>query len=129
MERERLLRLAEFLEKSVPVSQFNMGIFGGGCDKYTSLGDCGTSACACGWATVLFEQDGFKLDAESLQDGDFLITYRDRFEWDAIEEFFGLDAEEAESLFMDASYNVKRPTPAQVAAHIREFIQAAEVPP
>jgi hypothetical protein len=51
MNRERLLRLADFLEKEVPDDQFDMGQWA----SKEALGECGTAGCALGWATCIPE--------------------------------------------------------------------------
>lgn len=57
MNKERLLRLADFLEKEVPEKKFNMKTFFS--DNVNSLYDlqhkCGTTACALGWMCVIPE--------------------------------------------------------------------------
>lgn len=60
MNAERLTKLADFLESSVPDDKFNLEKWSTGLD----LNECGTAACACGWATQLFSNEGFVLAPE-----------------------------------------------------------------
>lgn len=62
MHKRNLLALAKFLRELVPAPQFNMNFWvNDGLDRGydpvdapTQLHECGTSACALGWATRLF---------------------------------------------------------------------------
>ena len=52
-QARNLLKLADFLENQVPAKRFDMGDWASGPDLSTAP-ECGTSACALGWATVAF---------------------------------------------------------------------------
>src|ERR1700761_6458139 len=58
--KDRLLKLADFLEHSVPQARFNMTFFADGDLAH----DCGTAGCAAGWATQIpeFQAEGFHLE-------------------------------------------------------------------
>ena len=96
---------------------------------------CGTTACACGWATTLpkFRKMGLKLNIRT--SGAYTetwISYGDNTRSDAIASFFGLKSEEVEFLFIPyGDYNKLRhkellpPTakPYHIARRIRAFIK------
>lgn len=140
MNKERLLRLADFLEKEVPQQRFDMRyIFTN--DVY-SLEDlqhkCGTAACAMGWACVVpeFERDGL-----SFKRGYYAgrVHYGEYTDFSAISEFFDISSEHSRHLFEvvevdedgkevyindEEWINAERDneTPHDVAARIRAFV-------
>ncbi len=111
---ERLRILADFLP-SVPERQFNLIFWAEG----PRIEECGTAACACGWATTIpaFRAVGLKLDTQ-LGMG---IIFGELLDWEAVTTFFGLTHHEAEHLFSAERYGF-RATPAIVAARIREHL-------
>jgi hypothetical protein len=116
---ERLLRLAAFLD-ALPRRSFNL------MNWYQESEDCGTVACAVGWACTLpeFRRAGLTLDASGfrgMQRG--RPRYRGWFGFKAAEKFFGLDSAAAERLFSPEVYpNGSRTRPQTVARRIRELV-------
>lgn len=122
MQKAKLLKLADFLEV-VPIKKFEMKEFrtGAYCDK----DNCFTTACACGWATVCFPRSGLKpCDYRN-------IVYTNKaketfYGWYAVEQFFGLNEQQAYHLFREESYpefqNKRKVTPKMVAKRIRKFV-------
>ncbi len=115
----RLLVLAEFLETKVPRDKFNLG------DWATSLdsNECGTAACAVGWATTIpaFADAGLRLCAH-LRDSAGL-AFGDHMGWHAVVAFFEVDRSRAMNLFRDVNYTTSdRQNPLYVAARIRAFV-------
>lgn len=53
-QADRLLKLASFLRTEVPPDKFDMKWFTNARGDGICLQDCGTTACALGWATVVF---------------------------------------------------------------------------
>jgi len=113
MRKDRLLKLAEFLE----TKQFNEE------EKFDLNGwhykdECGTIACAIGWATTLFKKEKFELtDHDTPQ-------YKRFWDWKAVEKFFSIDSYEAEYLFLGSKYGKKDlNNPLAVAIRIREFVK------
>lgn len=77
--------------------------------------ECGTAACAVGWACCLpaFNAEGLVRDIDSPKFGDLLG-------WPAVRRFFGLYREEAYYLFKTSAY-VCSPSPQTVAQRIRSI--------
>jgi hypothetical protein len=129
-QKRRCLRLAEFLEQLSP-EYFNISSWG----KKT---DCGTVACAAGWATTIaeFNEEGFSgYDytpvVEWLYEPKFLYeeekgveTYRHSLGLDACQDFFGVG-----SIFTGDYYaykhNNKEPKPRDVAEALRRAVASS----
>lgn len=99
----RLLTLAYFLKTEVPSKQFNMKWYGRREpeQKPVCLGECGTSACALGWATEVFpevfrmEWPGGLLAVVCMCGVPWAVTWESPEVW----KFFGVDCEESLRLF------------------------------
>lgn len=122
----RLLVLAGFLETKVPPARFNLADWTADRDSIPTL-ECGTAACACGWAGMIPELNalGFRLVLAPLRPGsrDLAPTpeYGGLMGWAAAIVFFGLNSSTAYRLFDELSYE-SDPTPHEVAARIRSFV-------
>jgi len=123
MNKERLLVLANFLDGLKP-EELHMPGWGG-------TTECGTVACAAGWATKIKEFN----DAGYVKNPRFLFLEPALLEhgmvaetgWDAIQVFFGLDRHQATHIFLDASY-LQHPNwpdllPADVSSRIRKLVE------
>lgn len=123
MNKERLLKLAEFLETSVPNEEFDLGSW-----------RCGTTACAVGWACTMpeFTQQGL---VWSTMEDDFAspyykdqVTGKEFSGWNAVGKFFlGVEKDYMlkYNLFAPDFYP-SNPTPQMVAARIRQTVENAE---
>ena len=104
----RLLRLAEFLE-TVPPEQFDMSSW---------ISECGTAACAAGWAARIpeFNAAGYRCDAWSGPrfGGESLFG--------ALRLFFGLSSSEQSEYIFGYKHYLR--TPRDEAYIIREFVAA-----
>ena len=138
MNKERLLRLADHLEHGkLGHDTFAFEVFSHGERKANG---CGTAGCAIGECVVVFPESWFIHKAGTqymplLRETD--VTWLDVAEslFDAA-EFFDLDYNEAELLFIPCQPKVTRfgggeelphdATPAQVAANIRAFVSWKE---
>jgi hypothetical protein len=128
MNKERLLRLADFLEREVPENRFDLAKWSNG-----DLSLCGTTACACGWATTIpeFAEAGLKLERyeHKLDDGEVLISrdivFGEFTSFDAVTEFFDLpDHKDSSYLFyVDRYPNGERTTKHDVVERIRQFVE------
>lgn len=124
--KDRLLKLASFLENKVPKEHFDMASI---CDivevknnniisnPFKTPYTCKTTACAVGWCTAVFPELNLVLD---LDDRD--ITHKNGRTWNS-ERFFGLfgEGDQWDYLF---SAKYFRETPKQVAKRIREFVKS-----
>lgn len=124
MNVDRLLKLADFLE-SVPPERFNLRRWA---DVGFSPDNCGTAACAIGWATTIFPELRLSSTAGSVYDLELneMGLYGDDSMpegWDLVQSFFDLGWADARILFEEDSYP-RRPktTPIMVADRIRQFV-------
>lgn len=119
--RLRLLTLAKFLDERVPATRFNLVCWVR--DQGFKQRECGTAACACGWATTIreFRKDGLSLmhnePALKLKGGMILDG------WEAITTFFEITHTQAERLFSYTAYDAFASGPRDVAKRIRGFVK------
>lgn len=131
--KDRLRKLAKFLETKAKPSQFDITVIGYTDNESEPLVDvkegfCGTAACAIGHCPVAFPKafdyrhSGGSLDVISKETG--------AWNFEAAQEFFGLNNLESEYLFGGGAYNdeidrerVKKVTPKRVAKRIRKFVR------
>jgi len=128
MRIDRLLQLADFLENEVanqPKYKFDMGHWG---DKKFNPVKCHTSACAMGWATVIFKglSLGYTSDEEKF-DKDYEPHIQWRNEkgevwtgWEACEALFDIPA--ALTTFFFAGESGAHTAP-QIARRIRREVK------
>jgi len=132
MNKERLLRLADFLEKKVAEEKFYMGTWA----TKEDINTCGTSACAMGWATKIpeFAAEGLHLGkSDHPLGGGPIITprYAGRAGFAAASTFFDISDRAALWLFSDYEKDVddghrierEEDTPYNAANRIREFVK------
>lgn len=140
--RKRLAKLADFLE-TVPRKRFDMRVWAYAQEKFvfrkdkpvvTTSPECGTSACALGWATAVFPRHLMLTALPTCQCGECRDREPRRAEvvlrenpkvegFDAAEKFFALTMPQAYELF-DTPYGEKKVTPKQKARQIRRFIKS-----
>lgn len=111
MNRERLTHLITVLE-GVPKKAFDIWLF---------RNECGTAACAVGWAGMdpVFQAQGFRLEVNAY--GGYPV-FENHGAWTSIEVFFDLPAEVAKYLFSGYEYSVLEPTPQHVIYRIKEVL-------
>jgi hypothetical protein len=123
MNKQRLLILANHLEKHVEPREFDMSFW-----RYDAI-TCGTAACACGHAASIpaFQKLGFLLEehVRSFNGTDYTLVFGDFRGWIAVKKFFEIDTEDAYYLFSSGQYTTN-PTPKEVATRIKEFIERDE---
>lgn len=141
MRSDRLLLLARVLD-GIPERLFDLtswftGL--GDCDDCDNQYDCGTVACAVGWACRVPAFHRLGLSSET-RCGVTEPLYHDpetdpggdntREGWDAVEQFFGLSQVSANYLFSSYQYNHGNSArPSDVAARIRDFVASGGVFP
>lgn len=139
MNVERLNKLIELLE-TIPDADFDLRNWIG---KYNGVqmidyvkpdlsfeGDCGTVACAIGWACLdpWFNSQGLKLDDSPTLRTSEPIYYCpvDEFKYhsfSAVGMFFDIARDKAEELFLHSKYpETDRVKPSQVIEKIKEFM-------
>ena len=134
MNKERLLKLADFLE-TVPPKRFEMDRFFGWVGKaiwetntFDDLeSDCGTDGCALGWATTIpeFKKAGFKAVKGQGPDSLWIeIQYGSWTGFSAAEKFFGIDKRQCTNLF-GGRYDNRKTKPTTVAKQIRRLVESS----
>ncbi len=117
MNKERLKHLVTILEDINP-REFYMGTFG-------HRDECGTCACAAGYATLdpLFRSQGLHPYARD----DLEPVFDNSYGWKALTRFFEIDNDQANYLFLETFYNapVTRITPAMVVDRINILLSEA----
>lgn len=110
MNKERLLKLADFLD-TVPAEKFDLRTW-----------QCGTTACAVGWACTMpeFQDEGLVL-ANRWPDFIPFPMYIGYTCWTAVKQFFELTSVNADHLF-DAGEYEPGATPQDVAVRIRRVV-------
>jgi hypothetical protein len=65
---------------------------------------CGTAACACGLLALSDEgkEAGFRIERNGRMS---FLSYKGDYDWDAVEQFFGISYDDAHFLFLDESYD------------------------
>lgn len=133
MNKTRLLLLADALETRVPADHFDLREWREGDDgRNVSDGDllnheCGTVACAVGWACALPE---FK--AEGLSYDGAMPDFKGSTHFCAVNDFFEIGYAGSRHLFLATEYpdNGAGPGadtgPLEVAARIRAFVASME---
>jgi hypothetical protein len=108
MHIERLKHLTTVL-KEVPPERFDLWGW-----------DCGTAACAVGWAC----RDP-QMQDEGLRMFNGIPHYKGLSAWPAVEAFFDLPEYEAAQLFMASRYKQDPATPQDVIARIEKLLEEA----
>jgi len=117
----RLLKLANFLEKKIPKRYFDMSMFlGEGEDgrfyRHANI-SCGTPGCALGWATAIFKDLCFDIDTENIINR--RKPWLDQDSWTTARDFFGIDDQcNIQHLFGPRSRTAK-----QEAKVIKDFVR------
>jgi hypothetical protein len=142
MNKRRLLKLAALLiadAKNKKGSRFDLESWASNMDgnrmpqpsKFKVL-DCNTSACAVGLACLsgAFKRSGLSWRSHK-EDNNIIPIFKGQEGFGAVEEFFGIDFQEAEWLFVVHSYDGPTMGAAgerAVANRIRRFVAGKESP-
>lgn len=113
--KQKLRKLADFLERKVKDSWFSLEVWGN--DGFVER-KCGTTACAAGWATVCFPRSGL-----SLRNSEICYKRKRRrklVNMDAVQSFFDLDRKTASFVFLPLSYSESRGGRRSVARRLRQ---------
>jgi len=132
MNRERLRILADHLP-SVPRKHFLMASWavtpGSGRKKkllkdgYIAEVECGTAACAAGWACSIptLREAGLRITGKGIF-GETVVQYHDLKGFEALAEFFDISIYQSRILFSPSHYD-QDPGPDVVTARIRELLR------
>ena len=132
--RKRLAILERFLRKEVPPRRFDMLTWISGA-KFCGIvappealhKECGSTACALGWATTIpaFKRAGLRFDGGSPY---FLPpdTKYGSYSFNAGAAFFHIRIEDANYLFEPSCYPTLNTTPTEVASRIRGLLKGGK---
>lgn len=142
MNRERLLKMADFLE-GLPTALFDLNQWLRACgapewDKMAKLEECGTTACVVGWMPRIFpnelsyKKDGlcetFTGDTIAHAPCDLINEFEDRDDdgWEDVQDFLGIREDQFEFLFLPTSYPQNQRGPRDAAARLRWIVDNSE---
>lgn len=111
--KQKLSKLAQFLDKKVPADRFNL------VEWWIHTPGCGTVGCAVGWACQIpeFKKEGLKLLNNCSP------CYNSLTSWSGVASFFNLNMEEATYLFLGSAYLYNKQKKTHVIKRIREFVK------
>lgn len=119
MKKAKLRKLAKFLRENVKDSWFDL-------DHWAEAGfeekECGTTACAGGWATQAFPRSGLRLVYDEYDHGLLEVEYKGEKGFDALASFFDISLSDSERLFFSGSYPPDHRGRRSVARAIERFI-------
>ena len=119
--KTKLIILADFLAKKVKPEWFDMEQWG---TRGFPEKKCNTTACAVGWATVAFPNQGLELvNSSSNALSPLDIRYLDLDYFDASAAFFNINLHAAHFLFAPECYPKERAEKKQVVARIRQMVK------
>ena len=95
MRRDRIEELARFLLNRVPDDRFDLSAWG---QKGFAEHECGTAACALGWATVCFPEDGLRMDYSEASARGGTVLYGNEVGFAAARSFFEIPLDHATRL-------------------------------
>lgn len=135
MFKQRLLKLADGLEKQIPNKKFNLRTYAEVKTmeilNFTKNPECITTACAIGSAPFIFKRADWKLEQQANYWGSpynqLECVYTDRqgnryINLEGAMKFFGITEIQAEWLFMPDKYGKTRRTKRHVVQRIRNFV-------
>lgn len=104
--KKKLLKLAKFLETKVRAKRFSLDSWADfWFDADDTDMDCGSTACALGWATKCFPKQGLKIDTVPYSLGSTqCVYYKDCSGFAAGAKFFGISHAQSQFLFESAFY-------------------------
>lgn len=116
MNRERLTKLAEFLDNMPEDGRFSLLTWVNGLRSINH--PCGFVACAVGWATTIpeFREQGLCMSYNAPK-------FDGKTDWWAVEAFFEITHEQSRVLFAGDHYAAGHKGPKDVAQRIREVLE------
>jgi len=113
--KRKLTKLANFLETKVKPKWFDLNSWA---ERGFQQKECGTTACAVGWATVAFKGEGLTL---GIYDN---IMYEGSEGFEAAAKFFDVDESSASYLFDPEEYPLTRQSRVWVIRRIRQVVKS-----
>ncbi len=92
MEIDKLTKWASALEEQVPKDRYRQKVWA---TEGFVENECGTTACAAGWAVVLFKDEGLRLGKSEETGSSLVPRFEDVSGGEAIGQFFGISYQEA----------------------------------
>jgi len=126
MNKKRLLKLADFLEKEVPNQNFHLCYVGRGSVEDISKYRCGSSACAMGWLPAVFPRTFKWLYQSSIHTGVTHTKIINKYLADIVINFFQINILELHYLFYPGFYRSKRNGKRAVITRIRCFVKTGK---
>ena len=131
MNKERLLKLADYVDDNVSPLKFSMSsFFSRSVTKLDDLHSCGTTACLAGWACNIpeFQKAGLATKVYSQFNPYVVPSYEGSETFTAMEKFFDLTEEQAEYLFGEYSdqgetIDRKNERPEDATRRIRRLVE------
>ena len=117
-----LTKLADFLENDVRDRMFDLGIFWDETGRDVledDLYNCGTTACACGWAAVSPKFRGLVTESH----GNIYHKKSDTSDLEAAGNYFSITKAQADYLFDPSYYRSGRSGRKSVVNRIRKFVK------
>lgn len=137
MQKAKLLKLANFLQKMPPECRFDMSFWTAHedeiCDPH-AWGEyiknpkhiCQSSACAIGWYCLKVSPRG-QLKLKHQIDGGYIPVYKNHKDFKAVAKFFNITQKEADALFSPDSYEDEMDNK-EVAKAIKLFVKERKLP-
>ena len=132
MNKERLITLADWVDKNVKEKEFDMRrFFSYDVNELSDLTNkCGTTACLAGWAAVIpeFARAGYHVEnMNSVFVTGLTIVYDGADGFNALGKFFDLDEEQVDYIFgeyddRDETITRDDDSPSTATARIRQFV-------
>lgn len=121
---KKLTKLADFLEHDVPSKQFNLQEWVSGSG---GVNDCGTIACACGWAAISPKFRG--LTTKEMQFGgiNIICTGTGAEGIEAVVDYFHITEAQGDYLFLDYNYPNTGGGRMAVVKRIRKFVKDKQI--
>ena len=116
---KRLTQLADGLELSVKDEWFDLASWS---TKGFKQKKCGTTACAMGWAVVIFPRSKLRLVDEDNGNSD--IKYKGLHGFEAAAKFMYISESDAEYLFAPSAYPDEARERLHVVERIRDFVDS-----
>ena len=126
MRKDRLKKMADFLETQVKSKWFNLRIVA---SRGFSNRECGSAACVMGWTPAVFPNSGAELfDDNSGDDHPYDFRYNGKSDFEAAELFYGLDEKQTHWLCNPYKYTEHSRGRMSVVRRLRYLVKHGDMP-